>query len=160
MQITRKSVCRKIRNLAPFFVTPSRTPLVDMLDVLRLRARCSQAMSNLQILDIFGPRHALNKGTCTKRRTGASSTYFSMWVGHTHLKILHTMPKTHPHQERFENNCVGDNFLPDNTVLGGQLAVRRPCFFKTSIIDLRELCPSWEAYNFSSKIDNYLYRPN
>ncbi len=55
VQITWKAVCRQIRNSAPFFVTPwptSRT-LVDVLDVLRIRARCSQAMSNLQILDIF-----------------------------------------------------------------------------------------------------------
>ncbi len=135
MQITRKAVCRQIRNSAPFIVTPwptSRT-LVDVLDVLRLRARCSQAMFNFQILDIFdfrGPRpldmtaHALNKGN--KRRTGASSTYLSAWVGHTHLKILQTMPKTRPHQESFENNCIGDNFLPDHTVLSGRRAVRRP----------------------------------
>ncbi len=55
VQITRKAVCRQIRNSVPFFVTPwptSRT-LVDLLDVFRLRARCSQAMLNFQILDIF-----------------------------------------------------------------------------------------------------------
>ncbi len=62
--ISSKVCLRQIQNSAPFFVTPwptSRT-LVDVLDVLCLRARCSQAMYNLQILDIFlfpaGPAHS------------------------------------------------------------------------------------------------------
>ncbi len=126
-------------KLGSFFVTPWPTSwiLVDVLDVLRLRARCLQAMLNFQILDIFDfPRarpldltaHALIKGT--KRRAGASSTYFSAWVGHTHLKILQTMPQTRPHQESFEKNGVAGNFMPDHTVLLGRRAVCRPLFFQ------------------------------
>ncbi len=56
------------------------------------------------------PAHALNKGT--KRRAGASSTYFSAGVGHTHLKILQTMAKTRPHQESFENIAWPTIFCP------------------------------------------------
>ncbi len=66
--------------------------------------------------------------TSVLQGTGASATYFAVWVGHTHLKILETMPKPRPHQESFEKMCVGDNFLPDHTVLGGRRAVRRPLF--------------------------------
>ena len=72
VQITQKSVSCQVRNSTPFLFTPwptSRT-LVDVLDVLCLRARCLQAMSNLQILDIFnflhGPRPLHNGRPRTK----------------------------------------------------------------------------------------------
>ncbi len=80
-------------------------------------------------LSSHGPRpndltaHTLNKGT--KRRADASATYYAALVG---LKILQTMPKTCPHQESFEKMCVGDNFLPNRTVLGGRRAESRPRF--------------------------------
>ncbi len=123
-----------VPKLGSFFVTPwptSRT-LVDVLDVrLDARKQCS-TFKFWTFLISRGPRpldlaaHTLNKGT--ERRTGTSSTYFSMWVGHTHLKILQTMPKTHPHQESFEKNGVASHSLPNHTVLSGCLAVRRPFF--------------------------------
>ncbi len=80
VQITRKSVCRQIRNV--FFTTP-----VDMLNVLRLRARCSQAMSNLLILDILyfpaNPAHSTMPPTHLIRvpKEGLLHVHvFSVWV--------------------------------------------------------------------------------
>ena len=48
--------------------------------------------------------------------------------GHIYLKILQTITKTWPHQEILEKMCVGDNFLPNHTVLGCQRAESWPSF--------------------------------
>ncbi len=132
MQITRKSVCRQIPNSAPFFVAPwptSRT-LVDVLDVLRLCARCSQAMSNLQIVDIFDfprapPTHSIWVPKGLALQIPISPRW---WATPTIKSFKKTMPKTRPHQERFEKMCMGDNILSNHNCGGGS-ADRKPAIF-------------------------------
>ena len=134
VQIIGKSVCHQIRNSAPFLSLPG---LVDVLDVLRLRARCLQLRQQCRTCKLWtflisrGPRpldhsaHALNKGT--KRWISASATHFAVWVGHTYLKILQTtctcMPKTRP-----QRMCMGGNFFARPHSLGGWQAESQPLF--------------------------------
>ena len=104
-----------------------------MLDVLSLRVDARKQCPTCKFQVIFDfPQarpldltvHTLNRGT---KKTGASSTYFSAWVGHTHLNIFETMPKPRPHKESFEKMYLGNNFLPAYTVWG--LPGRLPATF-------------------------------
>ena len=134
------SVCCQIRNLTPFFVTPSPTSrtLVDVLDVLRLRARCLQAISNLQILDIFlipvapthytrPPMHLIRvpkEGLAVKlpisQRGWATPTlkYFKLCQKHAHIK-------------KFSKTVAWVAiFCPTTQFCGGRHAESRPLFFQ------------------------------
>ena len=115
VQITRTSICRQIRNSAPFFVTPwptSRT-LEDLLDVLRLHARCSQAMSNLQILETFDFPRALPTHLIRVPKEGLAlrlPILLRGWATPT-LKSFKLCLK-HAHIRKLWKTCVGDNFCP------------------------------------------------
>ncbi len=118
-------------KLGSFFVTPWPTSwtLVDALDVLRLRARCSQAMFNFQILDIFDfPLAPPTRLSAHALIRVSKKDWRFIYLFLRMLKILQTTPKIRPHQESFEKNCMADNVLPDHTVLSGRRAVRRPLF--------------------------------
>ncbi len=148
VQIRRKSVCRQIRNSAPFLSLPQT--LVDVLDVLSLCARWSQAMSvqlanSGNFLFPAGPAHSTRAPAHLIKETCASATHFTVWVGYTHYKILQTMLKTRPNQERFENTCVGDNFCP-TTQFWGVGGPKAGHFFSECLW----VCPEWIALLLSA----------
>ncbi len=112
MQITRKSVCRYIRNSAPFCHS-----LAYLSDPGR-HARCLPStmcwmlasnvlMSNLDIfLFPTGPAHLTRPPTYLISRVPREGLalqlpYFVVWVGHTHLKIFQTMQK-HSHIKKLK----------------------------------------------------------
>ena len=101
------------------------------------RARCC----NIQ-LDIFDFPHYTRPPT--------HLIPISQRGGHTHLKILQTMPKTRSHQESFKNSCVGGNFLPHYTDSFGGSARRKPAtFFKTSLSMYRIICTTSQCSRMS-----------
>ncbi len=118
-------------KLNSFFVTswPTSRTMVDVLDVLRLRARRSQATLNFQILGIFDfprappthlirvPKEGLALHLPISPHGWATPTLksFKLCQKHAHIKkVLKTLWPTF--------------FLPDHTVLLGRRAVPRPLF--------------------------------
>ena len=151
VQITRRSVCRQIQNLAPIFVTPWPTSwtLVDVLDVLRLRARCSQAMSNLQILDIFPLWASTTLLTHLIRVPEEGLTLQLPISSHGWATTTQSVPKTRPHQESFGKNCMGGNFLPNHTIVGGSAGHSPATFFRTSLSVSGIICTTFQCSRMS-----------
>ncbi len=131
MQITRKSFCCQIRNSAPFFVTPWPTSwtLVDVLS-----ARCSQAMSNSQILDIWDFPWALLTQPCHPHRVPNEGLALQLpislceWATLT-LKSFKICQK-HAHIKKVLKKILcGRTFFRPTTQLWGGRRAERLSFF-------------------------------
>ena len=149
MQIARTSVCCQIRNSTPFLSLPG-LPLVDVLDVLCLRARCLQAMSNFKFWTFFDfprtpPMHLIR---VPKNDWRLSYIFRHMGVPHPPLNPSN-YAKNMPTSRKFQKQLHGWQFFARPHSFGRSARLKPATFFQNSLSMSRIICTTSQCSRMS-----------